>query len=129
MKQTIATDESTGKPFSSAILAGGFVFVSGQGGLDPETGQVVSSDLKTQTLQTLENIQRILQEAHATLADVVKVNVYLKERSHYEEFNQVYGSYFAYPYPARTTIYCDLNFDILVEIDVIALSPKRVDNQ
>ncbi|MEC0265023.1 RidA family protein [Paenibacillus anseongense] len=129
MKQPIATDGASGKPFSSAIQAGGFVFVSGQGGLDPATGQVVSTDLKAQTLQTLENIRHILQEANTALEDVVKVNVYLKERSHYEAFNEVYGSYFAYPYPARTTIYCDLNFDILVEIDVIALSPKRVDQE
>ncbi|CAG7652712.1 RidA family protein [Paenibacillus allorhizosphaerae] len=124
-KQSIATQEGSGLPFSSAIAAGGFVFVSGQGGLDPATGRVVGPDLKTQTVQTLDNIQRILQEAGAALEDVVKVNVYLKERALYDEFNQVYGSYFSYPYPARTTIYCDLNYDILVEIDAMALSPKR----
>ncbi|MCC3374454.1 RidA family protein [Cohnella sp. REN36] len=124
MKKPVSTQENNGKPFSSAIQAGGFIYVSGQGGLDPNTGQIVSPDLKGQTNQTLHNIQSILHEAHATLDDVVKVNVYLKERSHYEEFNEIYGGFFSYPFPARTTIYCDLNFDILVEIDVIALSPK-----
>lgn len=127
MKKTVTRQDNNGKPFSSAIEAGGFIYVSGQGGLDPNTGQVVSPDLKGQTNQTLLNIQSILHEARATLNDVVKVNVYLKERAHYEEFNEIYGSFFSYPFPARTTIYCDLNFDILVEIDVIALAPTAAD--
>lgn len=56
--------------------------------------------------------------------DVVKVNIYLKDRSLYEPFNDIYMEYFNSPYPSRTTIYCDLNFDILVEIDVIAVIPQ-----
>ncbi|WP_239634889.1 RidA family protein [Paenibacillus sp. H1-7] len=123
-KQPVATQEASTMPFSSAIAAGGFLFVSGQGGLDPDTGRVVGPDLQAQTIQTLANIERILQEAGASLQDIVKVNVYLKERALYDEFNQVYRTYFSYPFPARTAVYSDLNYDILVEIDAIAILPK-----
>ncbi|NOU71599.1 RidA family protein [Paenibacillus sp. LMG 31458] len=120
MSKKIVAFGQSGKPFSSAIQAGGFVFISGQGGLDPETGEIVGPDLRAQTIRTLDNIRLILAEAGLTLDDVVKVNVYLKERDLYASFNEIYGSYFSSPYPARTTVYCDLNFDILVEIDAIA---------
>lgn len=109
------------KPFSSARHTESLVFVSGQGGLDPETGQVVGDDLESQTVQTMENIRRILEQNDLTLDDVVKANIYLKRRDDYNEFNEIYGRFFTPPYPSRTAIYCDLNFDILVEIDVIAV--------
>ena len=119
MKQEIFSSSAEGKPFSSAIATESFVFVSGQGGL--LDGIVVGPDIESQTVQTLENIRVILQEAGLDLDDVVKMGVYLKERSLYDAFNKVYKRYFRHPLPARTVVYCDLNFDILVEIDAIAV--------
>ncbi|GGD47854.1 RidA family protein [Paenibacillus nasutitermitis] len=118
-------DESTlsrlaPKPFSSSVQTDSCLYISGQGGLDPLTGDVVGKDIESQTISTMEHIRRILTESGLSLKHVVKVNVYLTDRSLYNEFNEVYARFFEAPYPARTTIYCDLNYDLLVEIDAIA---------
>lgn len=107
-------------PFSTATRSESLLFVSGQGGNDPNTGEIPVDDLEGQTLNTLRNIEIILQSHGLTLEDVVKVNVYLSHRKHYESFNRIYSRIFPRPYPARTLVYCELNFDLLVEIDVIA---------
>lgn len=117
------------KPISGARHTDSLVFVSGQGGLDPETGAVVGEDLESQTVQTMENIKRILEQNGVTLNDVVKANIYLKRRDLYDEFNEIYRRFFNPPYPSRTAIYCDLNYDILVEIDVIAAKPHTEGSQ
>ncbi|BBH24234.1 reactive intermediate/imine deaminase [Paenibacillus baekrokdamisoli] len=113
------------KPFSSSFQTDSCLYISGQGGLDPLTGDVVGSDIESQTVSTMEHIRRILIEAGLSLKDVVKVNVYLTDRSLYNEFNEVYARFFEAPYPARTTIYCDLNYDLLVEIDAIAVDALK----
>lgn len=107
-------------PFSSATPSDSLLFVSGQGGTDPQTGEVAAADLEGQTILTVQNIQNILSEWDLTLADIVKANIYLSNRNDYEAFNQIYSRLFPRPYPARTLVYCDLNFDLLVEIDVVA---------
>lgn len=107
-------------PFASATQTESLLFVSGQGGIDPYTGEITVDNLEVQTVLTVQNIERILAESGLTLRDVVKVNVFLTDRKHYEQFNQIYSGLFPCPYPARTLIYCELNFDLLVEIDVIA---------
>ncbi len=107
-------------PFSLATPSDSHLFVSGQGGTDPITGEVAADDLEGQTLLTIQNIAYILALSGLTLEDVVKVNIYLKNRSDYEPFNRIYARIFPRPYPARTLVYCDLNFDLLVEIDVVA---------
>ena len=107
-------------PFSAAISTETLLFVSGQGGVDPNTGEVPADDLENQTLITVQNIQNILAQSGLTLKDVVKVNVYLTNRQYYGPFNRIYSQLFPQPFPARTVVYCDLNFDLLVEIDVIA---------
>jgi len=107
-------------PFAAATQSDSLLFVSGQGGTDPDTGEVISGDLENQTILTIQNIELILAQSGLTLDDVVKVNIYLKNRSDYEAFNRIYSRIFPRPYPARTLVYCDLNFDLLVEIDVIA---------
>lgn len=109
------------KPISSAIETEGLVFVSGQGGLHPETGEIVGADLEAQTVQTIENIRSILKRSGLGLSDIVKCNIYLRNRQLYDEFNEIYGRFFAEPYPSRTAVYCDLNYDLLVEIDAIAV--------
>ncbi|HIW33894.1 MAG TPA: RidA family protein [Candidatus Paenibacillus intestinavium] len=107
-------------PISSATRAGSLVFVSGQGGLNPHTGEVVGDSLEVQVKQTMENIRAILIDNDLTFDHVKKANIYLAKREHYIEFNRIYAQYFTKQFPARTTIYCELNYDLLVEIDVIA---------
>ncbi|MEF2244777.1 RidA family protein [Paenibacillus sp. IITD108] len=107
-------------PFSSASFSGSLVFVSGQGGLDPITGEVVGPTLEEQTVRTMLNIQAILHANNMDFNQVKKANIFLAKREHYAEFNEIYARYFSAPYPARTTVYCDLNYDLLVEIDVVA---------
>ncbi|UVI27299.1 RidA family protein [Paenibacillus spongiae] len=107
-------------PFSSATRTDSLLFVSGQGGFDPITGEVPVNDLERQTVYTMQNIQNILSESGLTFEDVVKVNIFLSDRKHYKAFNQIYSRLCPRPYPARTLVYCELNFDLLVEIDVIA---------
>lgn len=112
-------------PFASATQTDSLLFVSGQGGIDPLSGKVVSDELEAQTIQTLQNIENILSQSDLTLQDVVKVNVFLTNRDHFEPFNRVYSRIFPRPFPARTLVYCELNFDLLVEIDVIAKLKNR----
>ena len=112
--------KATSLPFSSAARTDSLLFVSGQGGLDPLTGEIVGPAIKEQTIQTMENIEAILAEHGLGFNDVKKVNVYLADRKLYKAFNELYGQYFSSSYPARTTVYCELNYDLLVEIDVIA---------
>lgn len=118
MKQEVITGTKSKKPLSSGIKTESLVFVSGQGGL--KNGEVVGPDIKSQTIQTLENIRTVLKAANLDLDDIVKINVYLSDRKLYAEFNEVYRSCFNAPYPSRTAVYCDLNYDLLVEMDAIA---------
>ncbi|GBG08533.1 reactive intermediate/imine deaminase [Paenibacillus agaridevorans] len=116
-RQSYGTEEIPFSPFSESDS---HLFVSGQGGNDPLTGEIKIGDLESQTINTVKNIEIILGQRGLTLKDVVKVNIFLTNRQHYEQFNQIYSLLFSRPYPARTLVYCDLNFDLLVEIDVIA---------
>ncbi|MBZ0295031.1 MAG: Rid family detoxifying hydrolase [Anaerolineae bacterium] len=106
-------------PYSQGIRAGDFIFVAGQGPLDPETSEIVAEDIETQTRRTLENIKAILEAGGATMADVVKSTVHLNDMSLFARFNSVYTEYFPDPKPVRTTVGSTLG-RILVEIDVIA---------
>jgi 2-iminobutanoate/2-iminopropanoate deaminase len=105
--------------YSQGLRVGDFIFVSGQGPLDPETGQVVGTTVEEQTARVLENIQAILAAGGATMADVVKVTAHLSDLSLFERYNKVYGEYFPDPKPTRTTVGSQLP-GILVEIDAIA---------
>jgi 2-iminobutanoate/2-iminopropanoate deaminase len=123
MKRAIVTEKAPTPlaRYSQAILAGGFLFVSGQVSVDPATGTLVGEDIKAQTRRVLENISAILEAAGATLDNVVKVSVYLADSSLYKEFNEVYGEYFDKVPPARTTVATALpGKGFLIEMDVIA---------
>lgn len=109
-------------PFSLSTRLGSAVYVSGQVGIDPLSGTVVGPGLEEQTIQTMKNIQAILEKEHLDLSHIKKVNVYLAKREFFDTFNAIYAQHFTEPYPARTTIYCDLNYDLLVEIDAVAES-------
>jgi 2-iminobutanoate/2-iminopropanoate deaminase len=105
--------------YSQGLRAGDFVFVSGQGPLDPQTGKVVGETIEEQTARVLENIKAILEAGGASMADVVKVSAHLTDLSLFERYNRVYASYFPDPKPTRTTVGSQL-LGILVEIDAIA---------
>ncbi|HEX9294597.1 MAG TPA: Rid family detoxifying hydrolase [Polyangiaceae bacterium] len=109
-------------PYSQGRKGGGLVFVAGQGPFDA-TGKMLGSTIEEQTRATLENVKAIVEAAGATLADVVKVNVYLSDLAHFAAMNEVYASFFAEPYPARTTVQAGL-LGFLVEIDAIAALPE-----
>jgi len=108
-------------PYSQAVAAGNFLFVSGQIAIDPKEGKIVASNIKTQTRQVLDNIKSILQAADCDLKDVVQANVYLSSLALFSEFNNIYSSYFLTAYPARTTVEAKLPLGALVEISVVVL--------
>lgn len=91
-------------PYSQAIVENGFIFVSGQGPLDPATGSYVKSDIRGETQLVFQNIKGILEAAGSSMDKVVKVNVYLRDIGDFSAMNEVYAKQFTAPYPARTTI-------------------------
>jgi len=108
-------------PYSQAVEAAGFVFVSGQIPIDPQTGSIVEGGIKEQTKRVLENIKAILKESGLTMEDVVYATVFLKDLRLFNEFNEVYSQYFHREPPARVTVQvADLPRGALVEISVIA---------
>ena len=110
-------------PYSPAVKAGGFIFVSGQIPLDAATGEMSYGDIQHETRVTLTNIQRILEGSGSSLADVVKVNVYLADERDFAQMNEVYIEFFGKDRPARTTIGCKFaNPTMKVEIDCSAYS-------
>ena len=124
-KTQIKTDKAPepAGPYSQGIVAGDFIFVAGQRPVDPETGYI-PDDIQGQTRQVIKNIQSILAEHDATLADVVRSGAYLSDLKNFAAMNEVYSEMFPEPYPARTCIGTSLR-GILVEIDVIAYKPKH----
>ena len=120
-KQQITT--STGAApvgaYSQGIRAGDFVYVSGQGPLDPESGKVVGETIEEQVGRTLENVRAVLEAAGASMADVVKTTVHLADIADFAAFNTVYAQHFPDPKPTRTTVQSVLP-GIRVEIDVVA---------
>jgi 2-iminobutanoate/2-iminopropanoate deaminase len=110
--------------YSQAIRAGDFVFVSGQGPLDPESGEVRGDTIQEQTALTLRNVQEIARAAGGTLDDVVKVSAYLASIDDFSGYNDVYQRMFANsPRPARTTVGAAL-IGIRVEIDAVLHLPR-----
>ena len=123
MRDVILTDRGPKPigPYSQAIRANGFLYVSGQVALDPITGEMASADIKQQTERTLENVKGILEAAGLNLHQVVKTTVFLKDMNDFAAMNEVYGKYFTLAPPARTTVQvARLPKDALVEIEVIA---------
>jgi 2-iminobutanoate/2-iminopropanoate deaminase len=109
-------------PYSQAIKANGFVFVSGQVPIDPATQQIITGDVSAQTDRILRNLTQILEAAGSSLAKVVRSGVFLKNMNDFAAMNEAYGKYFSSSPPARTTVeVARLPKDVLVEIDVIAL--------
>ena len=125
MRDAIATKDAPQAigPYSQAIRANGFVFVSGQVAIDPSTQQVVTGDVAAQTERVLKNLSAILKAAGSGLEKVVRCGVFLKNMGDFAAMNEVYGRHFGTAPPARSTVeVARLPKDVLVEIDVIALA-------
>lgn len=122
MKQVIQTENAPKPvgPYSQAIKAGNFLFVSGQLAIDPKEGKMIDGDVKAQTAQVMRNIKAILNAAGYDINDVVHVTVYLSSMSLFSEFNSEYSKYFGTAPPARVTAGVELMRGALVEISAIA---------
>ncbi len=108
-------------PYSQAVRAGSLLFASGQIPLDPATGTIVEGDITAQTRRVMENLGAVLGAAGLSFASVVRTTIFLADMNDFAKVNEVYGGYFAEPYPARATVQvARLPRDVRVEIDVIA---------
>lgn len=125
MRDVVSTKEAPQAigPYSQAIKAGGFVFLSGQIAIDPATSNVIQGDVAAQTERVLKNLSAILSAAGTSLDRVVKTTVFLKNMSEFAAMNEVYGKFWKSAPPARSTVeVARLPKDVLVEIDVIAIA-------
>ncbi len=124
MKKIIHTSKAPQAigPYSQAVEVNGMLFISGQLGVDPETGRFVTGGIREQTLQVLKNIETILMSGGYTREDVVKSTVYLKDMNDFREMNEAYASFYEEKPPARAAFeVARLPLDALVEIETIAV--------
>jgi 2-iminobutanoate/2-iminopropanoate deaminase len=119
---TSATAAPAIGPYSPAVRAGSFLFLSGQIPLDPATGQLVDGDIRVQTTRVLDNLRELLKAAGADCAHVVRTTIFLADLADFATVNEIYATYFTPPYPARATVQvARLPRDVRVEIDAIAI--------
>lgn len=125
MKKTVIQTEKAPKaigPYSQAIQAGNFLFLSGQIPIDPKTGESVKGDIRQQTRQVLENIKGVLESQKLGMEDVIKVTIFLKDIGNFNQVNEAYATYFPSSPPARSTVeVAKLPRDADIEIEAIAL--------
>jgi len=124
-KQTVHSDKAPAAigPYSQAVKANGFVFVSGQIPINPATGQLVKGDIRAQTRQSLENVREILNVSHSSLESVVKATIFLTDINDYAAVNGIYAEFFGESKPARAAVEVTrLPKDANIEIEVIALA-------
>lgn len=122
MKKVVHAEDAPAPvgPYSQALQAGKFLFISGQVAIDQKEGRIVAGGIREQTVRVVENIKAILQAAGYSLSDVVQSNVYLSSMKLFSEFNNEYAKYFDEAFPARATVGVELMAGALVEISVIA---------
>lgn len=124
MKKIISTDDAPKAigPYSQAVVANGFAFLSGQIAIDPATNQLIEGDVAAQTGRVLENLKAVLTAAGSSLPQVVKTTVFLKDMGDFVKMNEVYGRYFSENPPARATVEAArLPRDVKVEIECVAM--------
>ena len=107
-------------PYSQAVNAGKFLFISGQLPIDPKEGRITATDVASQTRQIMENIKAILEAAGYTMKDVVSTTAYLSSMTLFDQFNLEYAKYFDSDFPARATVACELKTGAFVEVSAIA---------
>ena len=125
MREIINTKKAPGAigPYSQAVKANGFVFISGQLPINPETGAFPEGGVKEQTRQSLKNLQAILEADNLSFSNVVRTGVFLKDMEDFAAMNEVYGEFFTEKFPARVCVeVARLPKDALVEIEVTAVS-------
>ena len=124
MRERVQTDQAPAAigPYSQAIRAGGFVFVSGQIPIDPATGEFVSGGVAEQTRQVFKNLSAVLEAAGSSLDKIVKTTVFLQDMKDFGQMNEVYATFFSEAPPARATVAAaGLPRDARVEIEAVAL--------
>ena len=127
MKEVLISAEAPAPagPYSPGLIVGDWIFLSGQGGFDPDTGQLASENIAGQTAQVFRNIEALLRSAGAGLDDVVSCLVHLSDLALFDAFNAGYEKQFPGPArPVRTTVRADLVAGMLVEVTVIASKPR-----
>ena len=113
-------------PYSPAVRAGDFIFVAGQGPIDPATNQMSFGDIRHETRLVLTNVQKILEGCGASMRDVVKCSVFLADGKDFAAMNEVYAEFFGDAKPVRTTVACAFALpQMKVEIDCIAYKPAK----
>lgn len=128
-KKVIATSKAPAAigPYSQAVQVGHLLFASGQIPLDPETGKIVGEDIETQTRQVIKNVTAIVNKAGATVKDIVKTTVFIKDMDDFVKVNDIYSEVFTENPPARSTVeVARLPKDVLIEIEVIAVIAETV---
>ncbi|MBV9158602.1 MAG: RidA family protein [Acidobacteriaceae bacterium] len=122
---TAANAPKAAGPYSTAVRQNGFVFLSGQIPLDPQSGQLVTGSIEEQTERVLENLKAVLQAAGLSFEDVVKTTVFLKDMGNFARMNETYAKYFSANPPARSTVeVARLPRDVQVEIEAIAIDSR-----
>ena len=125
MKKIIKTPNAPAPigPYSQAVLVNGFLYISGQIAIDPDTEELNLTDIKAETKQVMENIKAILNEAGMNFDNVVKCSIFISDMDNFVQVNEVYGSYFTENFPARETVeVAGLPKNVNVEISVIAVA-------
>lgn len=124
MKKIISTDKAPGAigPYSQAVKAGNMLFTSGQIAINPESGELIMTDIPTETTQVMHNLKAVLAEAGMDFSNVVKTSIFLSSMDDFAAVNEVYASYFEADYPARETVQvAKLPKGVNVEISMIAV--------
>jgi len=122
MKKPVSSEKAPKPigPYNQAVIAGKFLFVSGQLAIDPKIGKIVANDATMQTRQVMENIKAILEAAGYSFKDIVQSNIYLSSMDLFDDFNKEYAKCFEGEFPARTTVAVELKGNALIEVSVIA---------
>ena len=112
-------------PFSPAIKAGDFVYVSGQASVDKETGDIISGTFEEEVRRSIENLKAILESAGLNLDHVINIKAYVAKEENLKQYNSIYSEYFKHPLPTRSTIVNVLPSFIKFELDCVAYSPQQ----
>ncbi|WP_202707201.1 RidA family protein [Sporosalibacterium faouarense] len=125
MEKVVISTEKAPKaigPYSQGMKAGNMIYTSGQLAINPETGKLVQDDIKSEARMSLTNLKEVLAEGGASLTDVVKVNIYIKDMNQFGDINEVYGEFFNEHKPARACVeVARLPLDGNVEIEAVAI--------